>query len=95
MNRLGDILIIYDICFFILDTMSAADRDAEAELKKLEAKIDSLLSLYKALQEENRSLKIELEDSARERARLIEKNTHARDRVSAMISQLKSLGHDA
>ena len=75
--------------------MSAADRDAEAELKKLETKIDSLLSLYKALQEENRSLKIELENSAREQAHLAEKNSHARDRLSAMISQLKSLGHDA
>jgi uncharacterized protein (TIGR02449 family) len=75
--------------------MSAADRDAEAELEKLEAKIDSLLSLYKALQEENRSLKIELESAVRERTSLAEKNSHARDCLAAMISQLKSLGHDA
>jgi|GEM_PF-5094608 len=75
--------------------MSAPERDAEAELQKLEAKIDSLLSLYQALQEENRSLKTELEHSARERVRLAEKNSRARDRLAAMISQLKSLGHDA
>lgn len=75
--------------------MSAPARDAEAELIKLEAKIDSLLSLYQTLQEENRSLKIELENAARERVRLAEKNSHARDRLSAMISQLKSLGDDA
>lgn len=68
--------------------------ELEDELQKLEEKIESILRLNKKLQEENRSLKTDLEKALHEQDQLNEKTLHAKSRVKAMISQLKSMGHD-
>ncbi len=62
------------------------------ELKRLEEKIDALLSLCQNLQNENRSLKSKQNDLVRDRAHLIDKTSQAKNRVEAMITRLKSMG---
>ena len=68
--------------------------DIDAELKRLEEKIDSLASFCKRLREENRSLKTRHQEWERERAQLVEKTAIAKNRVESMISRLKSMGHE-
>ncbi|HUL12605.1 MAG TPA: TIGR02449 family protein [Methylococcaceae bacterium] len=68
--------------------------DINAELKRLEEKIDSLTSLCERLRGENQSLKTRYETWANERAQLVEKTAIAKNRVESMISRLKSLGHE-
>lgn len=69
--------------------MSPADLDA------LERKIDDLLRLCARLGRENRALKAQQNAWTIERARLIEKNELAKQRVEAMISRLKALESDS
>ena len=68
-------------------------RTTMTELEKLEEKIDTLLVLCQNLQTENRSLKSKQNELVRDRAHLIEKTTQAKNRVEAMITRLKSMGH--
>ena len=68
--------------------------DINAELKRLEGKIESLASFCERLREENQSLKTRHEEWARERAQLVEKTAIAKNRVESMISRLKSMGHE-
>lgn len=63
------------------------------ELKRLEERIDALILLCQKLQNENRSLKSKQSDLVRDRAHLIEKTALAKNRVEAMITRLKSMGH--
>jgi cell division protein ZapB len=67
------------------------NRDPHAELHKLLARIDLLGVRMQRLQEENRSLRQQVEQMAGERAQLLSKQEQARSRVEAMIGRLKSL----
>ena len=67
------------------------ERDPQGELHKLLARIDLLGALMQRLQEENRSLRQQVEQMAGERAQLLSKQEQARSRVEAMIGRLKSL----
>jgi len=63
----------------------------EQALKDVEAKLDELISLCNRLEKENATLKAKEEGWQQERARLLEKNEIARNRVEAMINRLKNL----
>jgi cell division protein ZapB len=73
------------------DTQHTADQ----ALNGLERKIDELIRTVERLKEENRTLRIQQENLAAERAHLIERNDMARVRVEAMINRLKSLEQSA
>ena len=75
--------------------MTDSEQNQKLEIKALEEKLDSLIQLYGAIKKENNSLKIKQEELVREKAKLIEKTTLARNRVEAMISRLKSMEHGA
>ena len=68
-----------------------SERDPQAELHKLLARIDLLGARMQRLQEENRSLRQQVEQMSAERAQLLTKQEQARSRVEAMIGRLKSL----
>jgi cell division protein ZapB len=68
--------------------------DINAELKRLEEKIDSLAGYCRRLREENQSLKARRQEWERERSQLVEKTAIAKNRVESMISRLKSMGHE-
>ena len=66
-------------------------RDPQGELHKLLARIDLLGARMQRLQEENRSLRQQVEQMSAERAQLLTNQEQARSRVEAMIGRLKSL----
>ncbi|WP_300617689.1 TIGR02449 family protein [Dokdonella sp.] len=63
-------------------------------LAVLGERVDRLVALCRALQEENRSLRQSQEHLNLERAQLLARNEQARARVEAMIVRLKSLEHN-
>jgi cell division protein ZapB len=63
----------------------------EADLQRLEVRINELLSLVRQLSEENRALRNRQDSLAAERAALLQKNEQARAGVEAMISRLRML----
>lgn len=63
------------------------------EIKDLEKKLDQLIELYLSVKNENAALKSEQDALVQEKAHLLEKTTLARNRVEAMISRLKAMGH--
>ena len=65
-----------------------SNRDLSSELHKLLARIDLLATSMQRLQDENRSLRHQVEQMAGERAQLVAKQEQARTRVEAMISRL-------
>jgi len=67
--------------------------DQSLELKDLEDKLDQLIEQYKAVKNENSSLKTKQDALVREKAKLLEKTTLARTRVEAMIIRLKAMEH--
>jgi len=69
--------------------------DIDDELNRLEEKIAALASCCEQLREENRSLKASFAEWAKERAQSAEKTAIAKNRVEAMISRLKSMGHES
>ena len=71
------------------------ERDPQGELHKLLARIDLLGARMQRLQEENRSLRQQVEQMAGERAQLLSKLDQARSRVEAMIGRLKGMEHGA
>ncbi len=60
-------------------------------LQEVEKRLDELISRCKHLEKENSSLRSKEAEWQQERARLMEKNELARNRVEAMISRLKNL----
>jgi cell division protein ZapB len=68
--------------------------DLDAELRQLENKIDSLTAMCERLRDENQVLKSTLDEWMRERVQLSDKTEMAKSRVEAMISRLKSIGHE-
>ncbi|HYE34874.1 TIGR02449 family protein [Methylocaldum sp.] len=69
--------------------------DLDAELRRLESKIESLTVVCERLRGENQVLKSTLDEWMRERAQLSDKTEMAKSRVEAMISRLKSMGHES
>lgn len=65
----------------------------ESDLHDLEQKVDALIEKCNHLQNENKTLKVKQEELVRDRAQLIEKTAIAKNRVDAMITRLKSMGH--
>ena len=63
-------------------------------ISTLERKIDQLIDLCNALQQENQNLKASQNELQQEHEQLCQKNAHARDRVDNMISRLRSLEQD-
>lgn len=63
----------------------------DKEIILLEERVESLLSVLEQLMDENRSLRIQQETLALDRAGLIEKHDVVRARVEAIVTRLKSL----
>ena len=63
----------------------------EPELVRLEEQVNMLLELLDRLTRENRSLRVQQESLATERAGLLEKHDQVRNRVDAIVTRLKSL----
>lgn len=77
----------------ILGRMETQDAKTalENDLVSLERWLDELIRTVERLKDENRSLRQQQQSLAAERAGLIQKNELARNRIEAMISQLKSM----
>ncbi len=63
----------------------------DAELKRLERRIDELIATVGQLKEENRALRHRQDALMSERAGLLQKNEQVRSRVEAMIGRLKAM----
>ena len=63
----------------------------EPELVRLEEQVTMLLELLDRLTRENRSLRVQQDSLATERAGLLEKHDQVRNRVDAIVTRLKSL----
>ncbi|NBV74849.1 MAG: TIGR02449 family protein [Methylococcaceae bacterium] len=74
--------------------MSTADKDPSSELEALEAKLETLISQFNLVKNENKSLKTRQDALVKEKAKLLEKTTLAKARVEAMITRLKAMEHD-
>jgi len=67
----------------------------EQELRKLEVRLDELVTSIERLKQENRSLRDQQDNLVSDRANLIEKNEMAKTRVEAMINRLKAMEQGA
>jgi len=67
----------------------------DAELARLERRIEELLITVDALKEENRALRQRQESLAAERSAIAQRNDQVRARVEAMIGRLKTMEHTA
>ena len=76
-------------------TNSTPQSVTEQELRKLEVRLDELVTSIERLKEENRSLRDQQDSLVSERANLIEKNEMAKTRVEAMINRLKAMEQGA
>jgi len=72
---------------------SSARSAVDAELKRLERRIDELVATVGHLKEENRALRHRQDSLMTERAGLLQKNEQVRARVEAMVGRLKSMEH--
>jgi len=64
------------------------------QLTRLERRLQALLQHCRSLQEENGRLRASLQAQGAERAELVQETAIAKNRVAAMISRLKSMGHE-
>ncbi len=70
---------------------------AESEIEAfaaLEQRVEELIQLNVVLGRENKALRSQQQNWTAERAKLIEKNELAKNRVESMISRLKALEQD-
>ena len=67
----------------------------DAELARLERRIEELLINVDALKEENRALRQRQESLTAERSAFAQRNDQVRARVEAMIGRLKTMEHTA
>lgn len=67
----------------------------ELELKRLERRLDELVTVVTQLKEENRALRQRQDTLAAERASLLAKNEQVRARVEAMVGRLKLMESNA
>jgi len=73
--------------------LTRRQRAPDAELKRLERRIDELVATVGQLKEENRALRQRQDLLMTERAGLLQKNEQVRARVEAMIGRLKAMEH--
>lgn len=66
----------------------------ELDIKKLEDRVDDLITAVERLQAENKSLRDNQNSLLSEKAQLVEKTELARSRVEAMISRLKAMENE-
>ncbi len=64
---------------------------SEEEFQRLEIRIDELIQTCEQLKQENRLLKAQQQSYSTERAKLLEKQEEARQRVQTMINRLKAM----
>ena len=69
----------------------AARSAVDAELRRIEARLEELVATVGQLKEENRALRQRQDSLISERANLLQKNEQVRARVEAMIGRLKSM----
>jgi cell division protein ZapB len=69
----------------------AARSAVDAELRRLERRVDELVATIRQLKEENRALRQRQDTLTSERANLLQKNEQVRGRVEAMIGRLKAM----
>jgi len=74
-----------------MTTNTKDTHSVEQELARLEEQVGNLLALVERLTRENRSLRIQQDSLAVERAGLLEKHDQVRNRVDAIVTRLKSL----
>jgi cell division protein ZapB len=67
----------------------------DLELKRLERRVDELLTTVQQLKEENRALRQRQDTLAAEKTSLLNRNEQVRTRVEAMIGRLKAMEHSA
>ena len=67
----------------------------DLELKRLEKRVDELLTTVQQIKEENRALRQRQEMLAAEKTSLLNRNEQVRTRVEAMIGRLKAMEHSA
>lgn len=79
----------YDLQFLSYQRLIVAM--SELTLQALAHKLDQLIRQHEQLMQENTSLRQAKQEWQEERTRLIQKNDVARERVEAMINDLKSL----
>ena len=65
----------------------------DGEFKRLERRVEELVTTVGQLKEENRALRQRQDTLMTERAGLLQKNEQVRARVEAMIGRLKSMEH--
>ncbi len=70
---------------------TAARSAVDAELRRLERRVDELVGTIGQLKEENRALRQRQDTLMSERANLLQKNEQVRARVEAMIGRLKAM----
>jgi len=63
----------------------------DAELKRIERRLEELIGTIGQLKEENRALRQRQDTLISERANLLQKNEQVRARVEAMIGRLKAM----
>ena len=63
----------------------------ELELRRLEQRIEELVSAVLQLKEENRALRMRQDSISSERASLLQKSELVRTRVEAMIGRLRTM----
>jgi cell division protein ZapB len=69
----------------------AARSPVDAELRRIERRLEELIATIGHLKEENRALRQRQDSLINERANLLQKNEQVRGRVEAMIGRLKSM----
>ena len=69
----------------------AARSAVDAELKRIERRLEELIGTIGQLKEENRALRQRQDTLISERANLLQKNEQVRARVEAMIGRLKAM----
>jgi cell division protein ZapB len=72
---------------------TAATSPVDAELRRLDGRLDELVLAVQQLKEENRALRHRQDNLISERANLLQKNEQVRARVEAMIGRLKAMEH--
>jgi len=77
------------------DLPEEAAHEYDAELRRLERRVDELVATIGQLKEENRALRQRQDTLMTERATLLQKNEQVRARVEAMIGRLKAMEHMA
>ena len=74
-----------------MSTNNGANETTDDALELLSERLDCLIDGYQKLREENRSLRLQLEECNDEQAQMSDKHGVAKERIASVISQLKSM----